>query len=170
MRCLAVDQARNGAWSVFETTTGELVGYGTFSFDKKKFEYSRVVLCISEILSAVIDTYDVSAVFLEDIQLRKNALSFKRLAQLQGVLIDMCERRKLLYWLISPTQWQSHCRTTNTFANDAYENAKGNKTKVLSVQFVKSKFGIETKNDNLADAICIGNYAIENFQRLCSME
>ena len=162
MNFLAVDQARNGAWSVFDFDTKELVGYGTFSFDSDDYSYEQTITCIGEILSAVIDAYDISVVFLEDIQLRKNAVSFKKLAQLQGVLINLCEKRKLLYWLVMPTQWQSYCRTTDQLAKEVSEQAKTKKTKALSLQYVKDRFNIVTKNDNLADAICIGSYAVDN--------
>lgn len=31
-------------------------------------------------------------------------------------------------------------------------------SKILSIQFVKDQFGIETTNDNVADSICMGFY------------
>ena len=46
-------------------------------------------------------------------------------------------------------------------------------SKMLSIQFVKDQFGIETENDNLADAICIGWYVVNEVKinaesRVCS--
>lgn len=110
MNILAVDQARNGAWSVFDYEKGTLVGYGTFSFDSKKYTYAKTILHIEEIVSEVIRAYDVSAVFIEDIQLRANVQAFKKLAQLQGVLVNLCERNEYLYGFVVPTQWQNYCR------------------------------------------------------------
>ena len=37
-------------------------------------------------------------------------------------------------------------------------------SKILSIQFVKDKFKVDTDNDNLSDAICIGHYAINHFE------
>lgn len=33
-------------------------------------------------------------------------------------------------------------------------------SKILSIQFVKDQFGIETENDNLADAVSMGFYVV----------
>lgn len=170
MNILAVDQARNGAWSVFDSETGELVDYGTFSFDTKKYIYAKAILHIEEIISSVIMAYDIGFVMIEDIQLRMNAQSFKKLAQLQGVLVNLCERSKLLYGLVAPTQWQNYCRARGRNSTEikkqitSISQNEKKESKVLSIQFVYDQFGIETDNDNLADAICIGYYAINNIE------
>ena len=163
---LAIDQARNGAWSVFDYDTGEVVGYGTFSFDVKKYTYARAILHIEQILSAVIAAYDIKFVAIEDIQLRVNVQSFKKLAQLQGVIVNLCERNKLLYGLIAPTQWQNFCKARGRNTTEIkkqvleLEHTGKKESKILSLQFVKDQFGIVTDNDNLADACCLGYYAV----------
>ncbi len=166
MNVLAVDQARNGAWSVFDYKNKALIGYGTFSFDTKKYTYARTILHIEELISCILKAYDVSAVFIEDIQLRANVQSFKKLAQLQGVLVNFCEKHDYLYYLIAPSRWQNFCkargRNTNEKKNQTLTADQKNKkgSKVFSIQFVKDQFGVETENDNLADAILIAYYAI----------
>ena len=170
MNILAIDQARNGAWSVFDSETEELVEYGTFSFDAKKYTYAKAILHIEELIESVIRAFNIKFVLIEDIQLRVNPQSFKKLAQLQGVLVNLCERRKLLYGLVAPTQWQNYCRargrnTTEIKKNvTAIEQSGKKETKMLSIQFVRDQFGIKTENDNLADAICIGMYGVKNFE------
>lgn len=170
MNILAIDQARNGAWSVFDYEKGELIGYGTFAFDSKHYTYAKAILHIEEIIWQVICAYDISFVVIEDIQLRANVQSFKKLAQLQGVLVNLCERNKLLYGLVAPTQWQNFCcargRNTTEIKKNVTELAQDGKkkSKVLSIQFVKDQFGIETENDNLADALCIGYYSVTNIE------
>jgi len=170
MNILAIDQARNGAWSVFDYDTGELVGYGTFSFDTKHYTYAKAILHIEEIIYQVIQAYDVAFVVIEDIQLRANVQSFKKLAQLQGVLVNLCERNKLLYGLVAPTQWQNFCRARGRNTAEIKKKVTelvhdGKKeSKVLSIQFVRQQFGIETENDNLADALCIGYFAVTNIE------
>lgn len=166
MNILAVDQARNGAWSVFDYEKGTLVGYGTFSFDSKKYTYAKTILHIEEIVSEVIRAYDVSAVFIEDIQLRANVQAFKKLAQLQGVLVNLCERNEYLYGFVVPTQWQNYCRARGRNSKEVksrvleLEKAGKKQSKILSIQFAKEQFGIDTENDNLADALCIGWYVV----------
>lgn len=170
MDILAIDQARNGAWSVFDGKTEELVEFGTFSFDPKKYTYAKAILHIEELIGTIIKAFDIKLVLIEDIQLRVNPQSFKKLAQLQGVLVNLCERRKLLYGLIAPTQWQNYCRARGRNTAEIKKNVRevadtGKKeTKMLSIQFVRDQFGITTENDNLADAICIGYYGVKNIE------
>ena len=166
MNILAIDQARDGAWSVFDYEKRELIGYGTFTFDAKKYTYAKAILHIEEIVASLIKAYDISAIFIEDINLRQNVQAFKKLAQLQGVLVNLFEKNEYLYGIIAPTQWQNYCqaRGRNTKEKDArvleLESAGKSKSKILSIQYIKDQFGIETENDNLADGICIGWYAV----------
>ena len=39
-----------------------------------------------------------------------NVQSFKKLAQLQGVLINLFEKNEYLYDFVAPTQWQNYCK------------------------------------------------------------
>lgn len=170
MNVLAVDQAKSGAWSVFDSKTLELVDYGTFTFDTKKYTYAKTILFIEEIIASVIKAYDIGFVMIEDIQLRKNTQTFKKLAQLQGVLINLCERNKLLYGIAAPSQWQNYCRARGRNTEEIKNQVTSipvtgkKESKILSVQFVLDRFGIETENDNLADAICIGYYTVNNVE------
>lgn len=166
MNILALDQARNGAWSVFDYEKGTLIGYGTFSFDSKKYTYAKAILHIEELVTEIIRAYDISAIFIEDIQLRANVQAFKKLAQLQGVLVNLFEKNEYLYGFVAPTQWQNYCRArgrnTKESKSGVLELQKSGKkqSKILSIQFVKEQFGLNTENDNLADAICIGWYVV----------
>lgn len=170
MKILAVDQARHGAWAVYNYERKKLLDYGTWGFDSKNYTFEQAILHIEALLSEVIRTHDIEAVFLEDIQLRQNVQSFKRLAQLQGVLVNLCEKTNIIYNLVAPTQWQNYCkargRTTKEIKSKVTEiDPTGKKSsKVLSLQFVRDNFGIETDNDNLSDAVCIGHYVVNNLK------
>jgi len=119
--------------------------YGVWSFPARKFEFSRAVYEITRIAKELILVNEIDVVFIEDTQLRQNAQSFKKLAQLQGALINLFEGLGVSYESVPPTRWQSFC---------------GTRGKAQSMQFVQDHFNIATDNDNLADAICIGHYAI----------
>lgn len=168
MKILAVDQARHGAWAVYDYEEKELLDYGTWGFDSKSYTFEQAILRIEALLSEVIQTHDIGAVFLEDIQLRQNVLSFKRLAQLQGVLVNLCEKTNTSYHLVAPTQWQNYCKARGRTAKEiqsritAVEPAAKKTSKVLSLQFVRDKFGLETVNDNLSDAVCLGWFVVNN--------
>lgn len=119
---------------------------------------------IEELVASLLKSYDISAVFIEDIQLRANVQAFKKLAQLQGVLVNLFEKNEYLYGYVAPSQWQSFCKARGRNSKEiksqvlAVEPGGKKESKILSIQFVKDQFGIETDNDNLADAISIGFY------------
>lgn len=92
MRILAVDQARNGGWAIYDYEKQKLVDYGSFSFPNGKYTFSEAVCEIEKYISQLITKRKISVVFLEDINLRANVSVFKNLAQLQGVLINLCEK------------------------------------------------------------------------------
>jgi len=121
---------------------------------------------IEDLVASLLKSYDIDAVFIEDIQMRANVKAFKRLAQLQGVLVNLFERSEYLYGIIAPSQWQSFCKAhvekSIGAKSDESTTEAGDKkkSKLLSIQFVKDQFGIETENDNLADAISIGTYIV----------
>lgn len=141
-----------------------MIGYGTFSFDSKKYTYAKAIQHIEELVTSLLKSYDISAVFIEDIQLRANVQAFKKLAQLQGVLVNLFEKNEYLYGYVAPSQWQNFCKARGRNSKEIKEQVlsvelTGKKeSKILSIQFVKDQFGIETTNDNVADSICMGFY------------
>ena len=168
MNILAIDQARAGGWCIFDYEKKVPVKYGTFSFPNEEYTYAKVLVEVCDLAQSLMDENDISAVFVEDIQMRQNVLSFKRLAQLQGCLVSMFERNEYLYDFIPPSKWQGYCgargRTAKEVKGKVTELEAGGKkeSKMLSIQFVKERFGIETDNDNLSDAICMGYWAAMN--------
>ena len=98
-----------------------------------------------------------------------NVQSFKKLAQLQGVLVNLFEKNEYLYDFVAPTQWQNFCKARGRNSNEIKKKIKSleasgkKESKILSIQFVKDHFNIETDNDNLSDAICLGHYAVHHF-------
>ena len=169
IKILAVDQARHGAWAMFNYESKELIGHGTWSFDNKKYTFPQAVRKIEVLIENIMNTQGIDAVFYEDIQLRVNAQGFKRLAQLQGVLINLAEKNEYLYDLVQPSQWQNYCMARGRSEKEIKAKVKQlesathkKQSKVLSIQAVNDLFGIETENDNLADACCIGSYVVNN--------
>jgi len=166
MNILAIDQARNGAWAVYDYEKGKLIGYGSYEFPFEQYTYAKAIMHIKELISSVIKAYDVEAVFIEEIQMRVNTQSFKKLAQLQGVLVNLFEENKYLYGFVYPSQWQCFCKARIHSAGEPEDHTQESEqlrkkpSKILSIQFVKDQFGIETENDNLADAICQGYYIV----------
>lgn len=168
MRVLAVDQARHGGWAVFDYEKKRPIEYGEFSFESNKFEFEKVLVELSALVCGIAEDKGIDAVFIEDIQMQKNVDSFKKLAQLQGALMLSFEEHQFLYDIIAPSQWQGYCNArgrTSAELKDKKQDiiSRGQKaSKILSIEFVKEHFGIETQNDNLADSLCIGWYVVNN--------
>lgn len=167
MYVLSVDQARHGGWCIFNYGDKSLVSYGVFSFEDKDCCFEQAIMRIADFVRDKIEQNGIDMVVIEDINMRQNVDSFKKLAWLQGALIADMERHESLYILVQPSAWQSYCgargRTTKERNAGVSEAPKGKKaSKVLSIQFVKSQFGIDTEDDNLADAISMGWYAVNN--------
>lgn len=167
MNILAIDQARNGAWCIYDYERKSPIAYGSFSFPGDKFTYAQAMVGICDIVKNLMEKYKAAAVFIEDIHLRKNADSFKKLAQLQGALVSMFERNEYLYDFVPPSRWQSYCnargRTTKEIKSKITEvQSVTKRSKILSIQAVKELYGIDTMDDNLADSIMIGHYIVNN--------
>lgn len=170
MKILAVDQSRTGGWAIFDYETRVLLKYGEFDFPIQKYTYPQAIVQLKNLIKSIIEKEKVAAVFIEDIQLRQNIQAFKALAQLQGVLENFFEENQLLYSIVAPTQWQHFCgargRTDKEKKSKILEiNTDGKKTsKVLSIAYVHDKYKVDTPNDGIADAICIGDYVVNNIK------
>ena len=87
-------------------------------------------------------------------------------------VLTECLLGKLLqhHAFVSPTQWQSFCkargRTTKEIKSKitSVEPTSKKTSKILSLQAAKEIYGSDTENDNLADALMIGHYAINNIK------
>lgn len=168
---------------MFESEGCKLIAYGLFSYPNSKYTFAQAVLNLERAIENLINKNQIDAVFLEGIQLRKNPKSFACLAQLQGVLINLCEKRGLPYAIVQPTSWQSFCGAKGRTSKDTGKklaetdsqtddvNLKGKKaSKILSIQYVKDKYHIDTCNDNIADAVCIGTYVVNNIEKFVFKE
>ena len=170
MNVLAIDQARKGGWCVMDYDTKSIVDFGLFDFPSNKYTFIEAVVEICNLAEQLMEQEGASAVFIEDIQLRRNVSSFKKLAQLQGALAADFERREYLYDFIPPTRWQAYCNARGRTEKEKKAkmtelNADGKKaSKQLSIQYVKERYGLETADDNLADAICICDYVVNNIE------
>lgn len=169
MNILVVDQARTGAWCLYDYENKTPIRYGAFSFPLDPYTYAKALVGICDIVQSLMVEHSAAAVFIEDIQLRKNPDSFKKLAQLQGALVSMFERNEYLYEYVPPSRWQGYCgargRTTKEVKTktQTLTPPEGKKqSKILSLEFAKEQFGIETEDDNIADAICMGYYVVNN--------
>lgn len=62
MKILAVDQARHGAWAVYDYEVKKLLDYGTWGFDSKNYTFEQAILHIEALLTAIGENADNSTV------------------------------------------------------------------------------------------------------------
>jgi Holliday junction resolvasome RuvABC endonuclease subunit len=113
----------------------------------------------------MIDSWRADRVVIEDIQLQNfeeenlntiGVTTFKALAHLQGVLIDMFYEKKISYKVAHTGTWRSHCGIKGKSRADKKKSAQ---------LLVKDIYQKEVTQDE-ADAICIGRYGITLFKEL----
>ncbi|GLI51328.1 hypothetical protein TSYNTROOL_14140 [Tepidanaerobacter syntrophicus] len=101
-------------------------------------------------IKELIEDNDINFVFIEDIQYQKNQKTYKILANLQGVIINLLVELNISFEIISPSRWKS------------WNGIKGRKRaeqKKNTQEKCKEMLGREAMEDE-ADAICIGLYAL----------
>ena len=170
-RILALDQATHlTGWSIFDN--GQLIKYGIFKTDKKD-EIERYSI-IKNWLINMINNWKPDLVGLEDIQLQDfsqqggiyskgnvvGLQTFKKLAQLQGVLLETIFNNNLQYNVCSSSTWRHHCNIKGKSRIDRKRGAQ---------LLVKKNFDVTVTEDE-ADAICIGKYLSDIYSSIEKIE
>ena len=164
-RILALDQAtKNTGWSLFDGN--DLIRYGIFTTNSSIEELK--IKEIKEWLINVIESYDPDLVLLEDIHYQARfedsdndgngivgVTTFKILAHLQGVLINVLVERNLNHQVVSPSSWRAELKIKGKHRSDKKRAAQ---------LLVKERYGINPLEDE-ADAICIGIFGINTNQK-----
>ena len=159
---ISLDQARELGFSIFNIDTKELIEYDMekFSSGKKIYkDYDDAIFHIRKMVEKLIDEYSPSTITVEGVQMQQNKAVFAKLSRLQGVLINCLKENNINYIVIPPVTWKSYLKIS-----------KGNKTdreieKKNSIKFAKEKLGVDTDDDNISDAICMGYYTLNKYEK-----
>lgn len=143
---LALDQSTNvTGFAVFEDK--KLCNHGTISFGG--LDYLKRIFKLCDWVKRFIQENNINYVAFEDIQLQHgDALTYKKLAHLQGALILLLEQIGIDYEIVPPSTWKSFNKITGKKRAEQKANAQ---------IFVTNTFNIIATEDE-SDAICIGNY------------
>lgn len=151
-RILALDQSTHiSGWSVFEKD--QLINYGTWETP----DYS-MVRRISEVktwLGYMLEKFSIDSIVLEDIQFQDSILTFKTLAQLQGVLENFCYEKGMPCQIVPPATWRDAARIKGKHRIEKKKNAQIK---------VKDIFDVDAEVD-AAEAILIGRWAAKNHEQ-----
>ena len=149
-KILALDQAsRQSGYSIFKDN--ELIKFGTIKLEDENVGARLVQLRQS--IKFLIAENQIDYVVFEDIQMQtsvgNNVKTFKVLANVFGVILELCEELKIKYDIVSSNTWKSTLKIKGRNRAEQKKNAQ---------LFVEETYGVHCTQDE-ADAICIGTHA-----------
>lgn len=149
---LALDQASlTSGFAVFKN--GKLYDYGKFTFSDDDIA-KRLVKIRNKVIE-LIEQYEITEVAFEDIQMQNNVnnvQTFKTLAEVYGVILELLQEKEMKYIIISSNTWKSTLGIKGRARAEQKRNAQ---------QFVLNTYNIKAIQDT-CDAICIGTHVINN--------
>ena len=152
-KLLALDQASViTGYAIFDNE--KLLSYGKIELKDEEIGPRLVVL--REKIKTLIEENEITYVAFEDIQLQSsvgnNVKTFKVLANVYGIILELCEELKLKYEIVSSNTWKSTLKI----------KGKGRAEQKRAAQaFVQETYGVKCTQDE-ADAICIGSHMVKN--------
>lgn len=108
-------------------------------------------------VTALLDDYSPTVVYIEDTALQRNVKTLKDLSQLQGVIIGYCKSKNIDIHIITPSQWRKQLGFKQGSA------IKRQDLKNQCFDWVKDNLGIEKSEDEI-EAIGIGAAVLKMFQ------
>lgn len=147
---LALDQSsRITGYAIF--IDNQLIASGTFTVSDDYIP-DRLVKIRNKVIS-LIEQYSINKVLLEDIQLQtqvNNVSTHKILAEVLGVLEELCAERKIPHELIHSSSWKSGLNIKGRDRAAQKRNAQA---------YVEDVYKLKVSQDE-SDAICIGSHYI----------
>lgn len=154
MKLLALDQSSKiTGYAIFDQ--GKLLEVGKFNLDGYELE-ERLVRLRNKVKELICDN-EISQVAIEDIQMQNNVVNnvqtFKTLAEVMGVIIELVTEMEIPLEVISSNTWKSTCKIPKTGRAQEKRAAQA---------FVQATFDRKVTQDE-ADATCLGyHYSQKN--------
>ena len=150
-KLLALDQASViTGYAIFEED--RLVDYGKITLDDEEIGPRLVVL--RNTIKDMIDKNNITTVAFEDIQMQasvgNNVKTFKVLANVYGIILELCEELNIKYKIVSSNTWKSTLKIKGKNRTEQKKAAQS---------FVQERYNIKCTQDE-ADAICIGTHMV----------
>lgn len=160
-RVLGLDAATGTTgYALYDGT--QLIKYGTFT--TKGHDYIENINQVKHWLLSVMDAWELDFLGAECIQLQGGGIGrdgapqvelYRKLACLEGVILDTCFEEKQNCGLVYPSEWRKYCGVGGRNRAEMKHNAQLK---------VKTWYGLDCTEDE-ADAICIGKYFATNVRR-----
>lgn len=146
---LALDQAsRTTGYAIYQDD--KLIKYNKFTFDDSDFGVR--LLKIRNKIDNLIKEYNIDEVAFEDIQLQENVETFKKLAEVFGVVYELISEKQLPYYIVLASSWKSTLSIKGKHRAEQKKNAQ---------KWVEETYNIKPTQDE-CDAICIGAHVLIN--------
>lgn len=147
MKLLSLDQAsRITGYAIFEDS--KLITYGKIELEDEDVGLRLVVL--RNKVKELIDNYNIDFVAFEDIQMQtsvgSNVKTFKVLANVFGVILELVTELKIKYDIVSSNTWKSTLKIKGRKRAEQKQNAQ---------KYVEETYNVKATQDE-CDAICIG--------------
>ena len=172
---MAIDASTNSlAFSIYSNK--ELVQFGKINFVGLT-TYEKVIDAARK-TSAFLKMYSVDAIVIEHTVFMNSPKTAADLALVQGALLGAAQIR--LVRSVAPITWQNfignkklskeeqlNIRINNPGKSDSwYKNFERNLRKEKTIRFIDVVYDKRISDNDVADAIAIGHYAINNWERL----
>ena len=149
-KLLALDQSsRVTGWAVFDGD--KLQEYGKFEFDSS-IPIGERLHKIRNTVRGLISKYEIKELVLEDIQFQTNVANnvqtFKTLAEVFGVIVELCEELKLPWSAVLASSWKHTLGIKGANRAAQKKNAQ---------EYIVNNYGVKPIQD-ICDAICIGTH------------
>jgi Holliday junction resolvasome RuvABC endonuclease subunit len=142
MKLLAIDQSLSCTGiAIFQNK--KLLDYYTIKTFPKNILETRIYTIVKEI-EQIIKLEDIEIVCLEESLAIRNGATSRKLAGLRHAITFKLEEMKMLYHVIAPSQH------------------KGREKKEATINRIEKDYNIKITDDNIADAISLGAYFLNN--------
>jgi Holliday junction resolvasome RuvABC endonuclease subunit len=147
IKICSIDQATvKSGYAIFQDS--KLSDYGLIDLHKNKNKELRFdEMCFK--LGELIQREKPDKVIFEGVNLQCAVSTLILLAQLQGVIIGVCQANHICYVILKPATWRKALQFTQG------RNVKRVELKQQAKNYVKQHFNKDVSEDE-ADAICIG--------------
>ena len=134
---------------------GKYKNYRLLDYSNDKNMESRFKKMSVGILNTL-DELNPDIIYIEETVVLRNASTQRFLTRLQGVVYAWCIKHNCEFNTIRPTSWRKLLKLPQG------KNIKREQLKQEAIDYVKEKYNIEV-NDDIADAICIGDAVLNLF-------
>lgn len=135
---------------------GQLEEYNLIDLSKMGLQLDDRINEMGRQLIGMLNHWKPSMVFIEEPKGHQNIELVRKLSEVLGIIRGWCIQNGAYYGEIKPSEWRKYCGLDQG-------GKKRVELKAASVEYVKTKYGIEV-NDDTADAICIGDAVVNRYK------